>query len=294
MNRLYLLPLCSLVLVLWSAIVIAGFYQNQLILSPAQGSSLTQVFTQMKDTLVGDWHHYGQLFVKWQSGLFKSIFFLVLTIIPGIFLLHYLVIGPKDFTHGKPDVFYYGALTRFVHWVAAVFFTLLVLTGLMVIFSKALGGGSMVRNARYVHILCALAFVVDAPIMFLIWVKDMFPMPYDIAWFFMLGGYLSKKKQPVPAGRFNAGQKMWFWLATFGGGAMAWTGWYMFNLNAPSETLRLFTIIHNLLGAVLTGFFIIHLYMSLFAIKGSLGSMITGYKPREEVEVMHSRYKIRS
>jgi formate dehydrogenase subunit gamma len=51
-------------------------------------------------------------------------------------------------------------------------------------------------------------------------------------------------------------------------------------------------IIHNLLGALLVAFFIVHLYMAVFAIKGSLASMISGYKPKEELEILHSRYKI--
>ena|GEM_PF-7050420 len=50
--------------------------------------------------------------------------------------------------------------------------------------------------------------------MFLLWVKEMLPRPYDIKWFFIMGGYLSKEKLPIPAGKFNGGQKMWFWLVT--------------------------------------------------------------------------------
>ena len=119
-------------------------------------------------------------------------------------------------------------------------------------------------------------------------------MPCDIAWLFILGGYLSKKKKPVPAGKFNAGQKMWFWLATVGGGIMAYTGWYLYTFNAVTDQLRIMSLIHSFLGATLVALFLVHLYMSLFAIKGAITSMINGYKPREEVEILHSRYKIPS
>jgi len=51
-------------------------------------------------------------------------------------------------------------------------------------------------------------------------------------------------------------------------------------------------MIHNFLGAALVALFLVHLYMSLFAISGSITSMLTGYKPREEVEILHSRYNI--
>ena len=106
-----------------------------------------------------------------------------------------------------------------MHWLAALAFSLLVITGLLVIFGKFVGGGALVLTGRSVHLVSAAVFAVTAVLMFLIWLKDMLPMPCDIAWLFILGGYLSKKKKPVPAGKFNAGQKMWFWLATVGGGA---------------------------------------------------------------------------
>lgn len=107
----------------------------------------------------------------------------------------------------------------------------------------------------------------------------------------IMGGYLSKKKKPVPAGKFNAGQKIWFWLATVGGGVMAYSGWYLYTFQATADQLRIMAIIHNFLGAALVALFLVHLYMSLFAISGAIRSMINGYKPQEEVEILHSRYQ---
>jgi formate dehydrogenase subunit gamma len=161
----------------------------------------------------------------------------------------------------------------------------------LIIFGAIFGGGAPIRLARHIHIINAMVFAVIAVFMFLIWVKDMFPTFYDIKWIFILGGYLSKKKKPVPAGKFNAGQKAWFWLATVGGGIMAYTGYIIWGMNGDLDTVRLYTIVHNVLGMVLISLFLTHLYMSLFAIKGSLHSMISGYKPKEEVDILHSRYK---
>ena len=230
--------------------------------------------------------------IYFQESLGWKLFLAIITLVPLMFLAHYLLIGPRRFSHQKGLVFFFSVITRFIHWIAAISFTFLVITGLMVIFARSLGGGGLVLQARHWHLVSAIVFSLSALPMFLIWVKDMFPAPYDIEWLFMMGGYLSKETRPIPAGKFNAGQKMWFWLATLGGGVMAWTGWYIYSLGAPTHSLRLFVLIHGYLAAVLTGFFIIHLYMSLFAIKGSLRSMITGYKPKEEVEILHSRFKV--
>jgi formate dehydrogenase subunit gamma len=262
---------------------------SQIILSPGAEPSTT-TFTAFNALFTGDWQQYGQRFTQLQAGLFSRIFLAVLTIVPAIFLLHYIIIGAKKFSHKGTPVYFFSIFTRLVHWLTALSFSLLVATGLMVVFAKLLGGGSLVMTGRSVHLIAAITFSVSAVFMFLIWIKDMLPMPYDILWALTMGGYLSKKIKPVQAGKFNAGQKVWFWLATVGGGAMAYTGWFLFSFNAPTDQLRIMAVIHNLLAAGMITFFLVHLYMSLFAIKGSLASMITGYKPQQEVAILHSRY----
>ncbi len=265
-------------------------HASQLIISYAP-ESLSRAFEQFTALWVGNWSGLGEQFMRLQSGMFYKIFLAVVVAVPLLFAFHYLVWGPKRFEHGGDKVLFYGVFVRLVHWLAAIFMTALAITGLMMIFGKQLGGGSPVLVARYVHSAAAVGFTVTAVILFLAWVKDMLPALCDIKWLFIAGGYLSRSKKPVPAGRFNAGQKMWFWLATAGGVVMAYTGLYLFNHQAPVDDLRLYAIIHNFLGAAILALFIVHLYMSLFAVKGSLSSMITGYKSREEVEIMHSLYK---
>jgi formate dehydrogenase subunit gamma len=251
----------------------------------------TAAYLQFNAAFTGDWQQYGQTFTSLQAGLFNRIFLLILTLIPAIFLVHYILIGPKKFDHNGTQVYYFSLFTRIIHWLAAASFSLLVLTGLMVIFGKFTGGGTLIMNGRLVHIVSALVFSISAVPMFLIWLKDMLPAWYDIMWFVILGGYLSKSKRPVPAGKFNGGQKIWFWLATAGGGVMAYSGYYLWSFQANVDQLRQMAIIHNFLGAAMTALFLVHLYMSLFAISGAVKSMITGYKPWEEVDILHSRYK---
>ena len=253
--------------------------------------SLTRAFGMFSHQWVGDWQGLGQEFVHLQSGLFMQIFLVILAGIPAVFLLHYIVWGAKKFSHAGEKIKFYGLFVRIIHWLAALFMTLLAVTGPMIIFGRYLGGGGPILAARYVHAASAAGFAITALFLFLAWIKDMLPALCDIKWLFMAGGYLSRKPVRVPAGKFNAGQKMWFWLATAGGMVMAYTGFYLFNHQAAVNELRLFAIIHNILGAAILALFIVHLYMSLFAVKGSLSSMITGYKSREEVEMMHSLYR---
>jgi formate dehydrogenase subunit gamma len=249
------------------------------------------MWQKFNTAFTGEYLQYGQLFTQLQELLFGRIFLLVMTIIPCVFLLHYMVIGPKRFAHDGPQVYFFGLMTRIIHAVAAMSFSFLVLTGLMVIFAKSFGGGALIMGGRSVHIASGILFTITIIPMFLIWLKDMLPALYDIKWMFIVGGYLSKEKMPVPAGKFNAGQKIWFWLATSGGFVLAYSGYTLWTLQGPVDTLRLMAIIHNLLAATLVAMFLAHLYMSIFAITGSLKSMATGYKPKEEVAILHSRYK---
>ena len=128
----------------------------------------------------------------------------------------------------------------------------------------------------------------------------MLPAKYDLEWMMIVGGYLSKAKKPVPAGKFNFGQKSWYYIAVFGGFVMIFTGGFMYFLDFNStaiqglfglsqiELLRLCAIIHYFLGILCATFFFVHIYMAVFAIKGSIHSMVTGYKEEEEVYILHS------
>ncbi len=268
----------------------ASAQEGQALAGLSAGSS-ADYYHSLIGLISGNWQEYGELFTTLQSQWFWKVFLAIITAVPAVFLFHYLIVGAKHFDHDGEQIYFFSVFTRIVHLVAAISFSLLVITGLMVIFGGYLGGGTLIRTARYIHLISAMVFVLPGLLMFIIWVKDMLPQLHDIAWMFILGGYLSKKKKPVPAGKFNAGQKMYFWFATLGGGVMAYTGYVIWGMGAPLDTVRLYTIIHNVLGMGILAFYLTHVYMSVFAIAGSLESMKTGYKPKEEVDILHSRYK---
>lgn len=244
----------------------------------------------------------GQLFTMLQGEYFKTIFLIVLIAVPAVFALHYMVIGPKTFSHEGKKIYVFSLFSRIVHWIAALAFLMLVPTGFIILFGKTFGGGAFVMFARYIHDIGTVLFTIVVLPMFFIWVGRMFFGLDDIKWFMIVGGYLSKKKRPVPAGKFNAGQKIWFWLASLGGIAMILTGAVMFFMDFDSsyiqnltglshiDILRLSAILHNVIGVAMTALFFTHLYMSLFAIKGSLDSMVSGYKHEEEVKILHSSW----
>ena len=246
-------------------------------------------------------HKFGVLFTTLQSEYFRDIFLGILIVIPLIFLLHYLIIGAKSFSHDGKKIYIFSLFKRVIHWLAAFALILLVSTGLMVVFGGYLGGGELIEKARHLHGLATIIFTVAVVPMFLFWVFDMLPNLDDIKWIFIVGGYLSKKKKEIPAGKFNAGQKMWFWFATLGGFIMIATGGAMyfqdFDFGIASffhlsqiDLLRVAAIVHNVFAFGILALFFTHIYMSIFAIKGALKSMISGYKKEDEIKYLHSSF----
>jgi len=248
-----------------------------------------------------DSHGLGPLFTFLQSTYFRKIFFGTVLAVPLVFLLHYLVFGARVFAHGGKKIFFFPLIKRAIHLLAAISFLLLVPTGLIMVFGEYFGGGTLVMTARQVHGVTTVLFLIAVIPMFFSWVLEMLPTFDDIKWMIILGGYLSRAKKEIPAGKFNAGQKMWFWIATIGGAVMIATGGAMyfqdFNLGIANtfgvsqiDLLRACAIVHNSLAMLVIAFFFTHVYMSLFAIKGAITSMITGYKEEEEVQYLHSSF----
>lgn len=278
-----------LITICLSVFLEAVFAQDQFFASGLIGS-LSVFYNQLMTAIGGNWQEYGQLFTFLQAEWFREVFLVVIVAVPLIFLLHYLIIGAKHFDHDGEQVLFFSGYARIVHLLAAVSFSLLVITGLLIIFGNVFGGGAFIRTARYIHLISAIVFVLPGLLMFLLWFTDMLPQPHDVRWLFIMGGYLSKKKKPVPAGKFNAGQKMYFWFATVGGGVMAYSGYLIWGFGAALDTVRIYAMVHNVLAMGIVAFYLTHVYMSVFAIAGSLASMKTGYKPKEEVDILHSRY----
>ncbi len=245
---------------------------------------------------------FGEVFTLLQRDWFWKGFLIALFLVPVAGGIHYLIIGPKVFSHHGKKIYAFSVLMRVMHNLAALSFLVIVPTGFIMAFGDFFGGGTFVRIAKNLHGLATPVFAITVLPMIIAWIRDMFPNSDDIKWMMIVGGYLSKEKKPVPAGKFNAGQKAWFWIAMPGGIVMILTGAIMYFLNAdlsPLATffgvsqidlLRICAIVHNVLGMVVATFFMVHVYMAAIAIKGAIHSMISGYKEEEEVAILHSSW----
>jgi len=272
----------------------------QIDLSASKGGNLL-VSSQMIQNIL-HYQTWGELFVYLQVHWFRLLFIVILIGVIVVFAIHYLIIGAKVFNENRPHVLIYPLFQRIIHWIAALSFVLIIPTGLIMEFGKYLGGGEFVRISRHIHAVGTVIFMIVFIPLFCIWIREMLlSFRDDTRWIYMLGGYLNKKHIKVPAGKFNFGQKMWFWMAILGGFVMIVTGGAMYfqnfdiaflnKLNLDQiDLLRVSAIVHNFTGMAILALFITHLYMSLFAIKGSLQSMITGFKSVHELKYLHHSY----
>lgn len=249
--------------------------------------------------------YYNHPFAEWfvwlqSSGFFANLALFAIIAVLVAFVGHYVIVGPKSFSHDHGKIYAFNVIERLTHAVAALSWVILVPTGIIMMFGEEFGGGFFVRLCKNLHGIATILFAIVLPYMFFKWLFRMLPAIYDARWAIIVGGYLSKNKKPIPAGKFNLGQKAWFWVCMGGGFVMVITGALMYFLDTQIpvangaflgmtqiDILRLNAIIHNILGAACAVFLLVHIYMAVFCIKGSIHAIINGYKEEEEVYILH-------
>src|SRR5439155_24787497 len=78
---------------------------------------------------------------------------------------------------------------------------------------------------QYAHNYLSFPFVLGIVLIALVWIRGNFPSKLDIEWHKQGGGIVGDAHPP--AHRFNAGQKMVFWVVILAGAAVAVTGYYL-------------------------------------------------------------------
>lgn len=126
----------------------------------------------------------------------------------------------------------FTTIERMGHWLMAVSFIILAITGLNVTFGKDLimpiigkeAFGPMSGFFKLTHNYIAFAFMLGLIINFFTWVMHNIPNRHDLVWLSKAGGLFSKNVHP-PSKKFNAGQKIIFWSVMIGGASLFLSGW---------------------------------------------------------------------
>ncbi len=195
----------------------------------------------------------------------------------------------------EAEILRYSFGERVNHWIAGLSYIYCLLTGLAfwnpyLFWLAALVGGGPV--ARFWHPILGVMFVASMAVMWRMWASDMRTGEADRAWLAHMGDYVrNRDEQLPPSDRFNAGQKMFFWLMLLCAVLLLLSGiglWLVDSIPWSLRWLRYTAIwVHVLAGLASIGLFIIHVYMGTAMVRGSFRAMVRGYVSRTWARVHH-------
>jgi formate dehydrogenase subunit gamma len=109
-----------------------------------------------------------------------------------------------------------------------------------------------------------------------IFFKDNLPEKADIEWLKQGGGFI--KSRHAPAGRFNLGEKLVFWLSLAAGAAVSLSGLLL--LFPFYETgiagMQLAHVVHAVVAVLFVALILAHIYIGTIGMEGAFEAMATG------------------
>jgi formate dehydrogenase subunit gamma len=226
-----------------------------------------------------DWRAFHNVTLAWIGGV------AVLGML-GIVVLFYLAKGRIPIEGGRSGrtISRFNVVERTAHWMTAASFIVLALTGLNLTFGRYLilpvigpeGFATLTLWGKYAHNFLSFPFALGVVVMFLAWVKDNIPNRVDVAWFKAGGGLIGGGD--VEAERFNAGQKMIFWITVIGGTLVAISGYVLiFPFWATDIAgMQLAHIVHGVIAMLMIAAMIGHIYIGTAGMEGAFDAMGSG------------------
>ena len=179
----------------------------------------------------------------------------------------------------------YTFAERAYHWINSIAYTYLMLTGLALFTPLAywlayvLGGPATIR---YWHPWIGLVYFATIFWMHRMWKRDMQKIPEDEKWSKNIRAYAENRDELMPPqGRFNAGQKQFWWVMFVCTFILLLTGIIMWiPEKMPRDfhwVLSVIVFIHSATALITIAAFIIHVYMSIWVTPGSVKAMVEGH-----------------
>jgi formate dehydrogenase subunit gamma len=188
--------------------------------------------------------------------------------------------------HDDDHVPRYDVPERLNHWLIALLFVLLFLSGLALFepafywLSFLFGGGNLMRLLHpYLGVGLALFFSGYAA---QVW-RDNYLLPSDKEWLHKARAIMAKKVELPVEGKYNAGQKLLFWymlvtiIGLFVSGLLMWRPWIA--PFVPVDFRRFATVTHVLFGFLMFVGIGIHVYAAYWT-RGAIAGMVRGYVSR--------------
>lgn len=188
----------------------------------------------------------------------------------------------------------YRFAERLLHWWVALTFIALMVSGFALGYPRAaflaglFGGG---QTMRFLHPWIGVGFTVGVVVMLVSWAKDMRFDAVDRMWRRRIRTYARTGHTGLDIGRYNAGQKGYFWfsvvlgLVLFVSGLPLWYPWL-----AGAGIRQAARIVHHATFLLTVGGFILHVYLSTVMFPGTVSAMTTGRVTRAWAAWHHPRW----
>jgi formate dehydrogenase subunit gamma len=225
------------------------------------------------------WDYFHQVTLHWLGAI--VIIGTVVGLAAGYFLLGRLRISAGRSGRKVPR---FKAFERFAHWLTAVSFVVLGISGLNVTFGKRLllpligpdAFSAFSEAAKYAHNFISFPFVLGLALIVVIFIKDNIPDRIDLEWFKQGGGFIKSKH--APARRFNAGEKLVFWGALGAGALVAVSGYLLLFPFYVTDIagMQVAQVVHSVIAILFVALILGHIYIGTLGIEGAFEAMWTG------------------
>jgi len=178
----------------------------------------------------------------------------------------------------------YSAGTRINHWIVAISFVLLALSGLALFHPALFWLTNLFGGGPWTRILHPFIGCVMAAAFYLLCVKfwrDNYLQPRDWIWLRKIDDVVANREQNLPdVGRYNGGQKLLFFtlvvclIGLLLSGIVIWRVYFaeFFSVGV----IRAAALLHAFLAFVLICSIIVHIYAGIW-VKGSVRAMTRGW-----------------
>ncbi len=212
---------------------------------------------------------------------------IVILVVPAILLLFFVAKGQIKL-HGAPTgrlIERFNSAERVAHWTMGLSFVALALTGLALLFGKyvlmpllgAAAFAGIANVAKVIHNFVGPLFMFSMVVFIVLYVRDNFWRAHDAAWLAKFGGMLSGEH--VPSGRFNAGEKGWFWIGVVLFGVIVSVSGVILlfpNWNTSREIMGEANLIHAGVASLFIAMSFAHIYLGTIGMAGAYQAMRTG------------------
>jgi len=177
---------------------------------------------------------------------------------------------------------------RAAHWLNAAAFVVLAVSGIVMAFGKyfllPVLGSSLFGWLTYVlktmHNFVGPLFAVTLLIVILTFARDNLPRDGDWKWLVRFGGMFGG--QEVPSHRFNAGEKLIFWVGVLLLGVLVAVSGIVLNQIAPGIAntrgqMQVAHMLHAAAAMLMMAMFLGHIYMGTIGMRGAYAAMRHGW-----------------